>query len=320
MSMSWMAVLGQAGAEKGAGKDASDVVAKAGRAVEDTLREGVAKVDPGLAEKLDHYYKAFVEWTNGPVGKAVSALVILIVAWFLATWAKRTIRRALDRAHVDLTASKFFSNMARWAILTLAVAWCLVRFGVNETSVAALIGAVGIALGLALQGTLSHLASGVMLLIFRPFKVGDVIAVGGQTGTVNELDLMSTTLDTADGRRIIIPNGQIFGNTIENQTHHPRRRTDVTIVLAGGSDVDRCRRVLLAASQGTPGVLMDPHPDVVLMDLPGGNLQWSVQAWAKTSELAGVRQALLKSLRDALAKEGLAGPRPGMDVNVVKMA
>ncbi len=249
----------------------------------------------------------------------VKVLIILIVAWFLASWAKRAVRKALDRANFDLTAAKFFSNIVRWAILAVAVVTSLGQFGVETATFAALIAALGLAVGLALQGTLSHLASGVMLLIFRPFKVGDAIAVAGQAGVVNELDLFTTSIDTADGRRVIIPNGQIFGNTIENQSHHPRRRTDVSITLAGSHDPEQARRVLLAAAQGTPGVLMDPLPEVILLDMPGGNALWSVQAWAKTSELGAVRQALLKSLRDAMRREEIGGPRNAIDVSVLKM-
>ncbi len=303
MGVSWMAVLGQAAPENGEGvaKKSVEVAAEAAKKLGEDAAQKVGQVEA---------------WVRKYGPDVVTVLVILIVAWFLSGWAKRATRKALDRAHFDLTASKFFANLIRWSILAVAVVISLSRFGIETATFAALIAAMGLAIGLALQGTLSHLASGVMLLVFRPFKVGDGINVGGQAGTVNELDLFTTTLDTADGRRIIIPNGQIFGNTIENQTHHPRRRTDVTIVLAGSHDVDHCRRVLLAAAQGTAGVLMDPHPDVVLTDLPGGNMQWSVQAWAKTGEVGGVRQTLLKNLRDALAKEGLGGPRQALDVSM----
>jgi small conductance mechanosensitive channel len=258
-------------------------------------------------------------WVTKYGPDVLTVLIVLVVAWFLAAWAKRAVRKTLDRANFDLTAAKFFSNIARWSILAMAVVISLSRFGIETATFAALIAALGLALGLALQGTLSHLASGVMLLIFRPFKIGDSIAVAGQSGVVNELDLFTTSIDTADGRRVIIPNGQIFGNTIENQSHHPRRRTDVSITLSGSHDPELTRRVLLASTQGTPGVLMDPLPDVILLDMPGGNALWSVQAWGKTSELGSVRQALLKNLRETMKREGLGGPRQMMDVNVLKM-
>jgi small conductance mechanosensitive channel len=154
------------------------------------------------------------------------------------------------------------------------------------------------------------LAAGVMLLVFRPFKVGDGIAVGGQAGTVNEIDLFTTTLDTADGRRIIMPNGGIFGSVIENTTYHPRRRVDVSVTIAGG-DPDQIRPVLVAAAKAAKGVLADPSPDAAILDMGG---VWSVQAWANTSEAGAVRQAIIGSLRKAIPAAGLAGPRSSMDV------
>ncbi len=223
----------------------------------------------------------------------------------------------MDKANFDLTLSKFLSNMVRWVILAVAAIACLEKFGYNVTSFAALIGAAGLAIGLGFQGSLSNLAAGVMLLVFRPFKVGDGVAVGGQAGTVNEIDLFTTTLDTADGRRIIMPNGPIFNSVIENTTYHPRRRVDVAVTIAGGPEIETIRSILLDAARATPGILTEPAPDANVLDM-GGN--WTVSAWARTPDAGTVRQALISSLRKAIPAAGLGGPRASMEVVIANLA
>lgn len=249
------------------------------------------------------------------VPPSASVIVILIVSWFLSGWARRAMRKGLEKAKFDPTLGKFFSNTVRWIILTIGVLFCFNVFGINTTSFAAVLGAAGLAVGLALQGSLGHMAAGVMLLIFRPFKVGDVITVGGQTGTINEIDLFSTTMDSADGRRIIIPNGQVFGTTIENATFHPRRRADVRISVAASNDLDHVRAVLMQAAMGTPGRLPEPGPGVGLVSL-APTQDWDVNVWAKTSELGAVKQALMYSIREELVRTGIEMPVQAMTVTL----
>lgn len=246
----------------------------------------------------------------------LAVLAILTVSWILASWARRAVRKGLQRANFDLTLSKFFGNLVKWAILALAIISCLGRFGIQTATFAAILGAVGLAIGLALQGTLSHMAAGVLLLIFRPFKVGDGITAAGQVGIVNEIDLFTTTLDTADGRRITVPNGAIFGSVIENATYHPRRRVDVAVSISPAVDPETARAALLAAAASTEGVMTEPGPAAVQNDLAGS---WTLMAWAPTPEFGKVRQALLVATRARLLEAGIAGPRPVMDVAITKM-
>ena len=156
--------------------------------------------------------------------KVLGVVALLILAWIAASWSSRSILKGLRRAHIDETLSKFTAKMAKWMILLFAVLGCLGLFGVSVASFAAVIAASAFAIGLAFQGSLSNFSAGVMLLVFRPFKVGDVILVAGHTGKVDEIALFTTTLDTSDNRRLIVPNSSVFGSTIENVTHHPVRR------------------------------------------------------------------------------------------------
>ncbi len=245
--------------------------------------------------------------------RVAGAFLLLFVAYVVAGWAQRATAKGLQKAHFDTTLGKFFANTVRWLIIAFSLLMSLSVFGVDTTSYAALIGAAGLAIGLGFQGSLANLAAGVMLLVFRPFKVGDSIVVSGQSGTVDAIDLFTTSIDTADNRRIIIPNGAIFGTTIENTTHHPHRRTDITVVVAGSHDLDATRRALADSIRGIEGVLHEPAPAVVLADLAaGGGPNWRVEIWAKAGDLGAVRERALIAIRRALIKAEIGGPVPSM--------
>jgi len=247
--------------------------------------------------------------------RVAGAFLLLFVAYVLAGWAQRATTKGLVRAHFDATLGKFFANTIRWMIIAFSLLMSLSVFGVDTTSYAALIGAAGLAIGLGLQGSLANLAAGVMLLVFRPFKVGDAIVVAGQSGVVDGIDLFTTSIDTADNRRIIIPNGAIFGTTIENTTHHSTRRTDITVVVAGNHNLEQTRRTLTDAIRGIEGALPTPAPAVVLADLSaGGGPNWRIEVWAKAGELSGVRERTMIAVRGALINAEIGGPVPSMNI------
>jgi small conductance mechanosensitive channel len=247
--------------------------------------------------------------------QAVGVLVLLFAAWLVAGWARRATRRTLERGGIDATLTKFFSNLARYVVLIAAVLTALSVFGIETTSFAAVLAAAGLAIGLALQGTLSNFSAGVMLLTFRPFKVGDIVSVGGVTGKVNEIELFTTTMDTPDNRRIIVPNGTVFGSTIENITYHPVRRVDVAVGTDYGADLAHARRVLegIAAQHHT---VDDQEPQVLLTDLGDSSINWQVRAWCKTEDYWGVKDALTHAVKDGLDAEGIGIPFPQRDVHI----
>ncbi len=248
--------------------------------------------------------------------KIVVALVVLLIGWIAAGWLGSLLRGALTRAKVDETLVRFLAKLARWLVMVLVILTCLGLFGVETTSFAAVIGSAGIAIGLALQGTLGNFAAGIMLLMLRPFKVGDVITVAGQTGTVYEIELFSTSLDSLDNRRFIIPNSQIFGSTIENITYHPRRRAEVAVGVSYSADIDATRAILTQVANNVPGGLSDPAPSVWLNDLGASSVNWFVRVWANGSEFGDVKQALTRAVKMALDEAKIEIPFPQMDVNV----
>jgi small conductance mechanosensitive channel len=247
---------------------------------------------------------------------AVTVLLIVIVGWLLAGWLGRITRRAMERTQVDATLTRFFSRAVRWLILTLVAITVLTRFGVETTSFAALIGAAGLAIGLAFQGSLSNFSAGVMLLVFRPFRVGDVVEVGGVTGKVEEISLFTSIIDTPDNRRFILPNSEVFENVIENKTYHSTRRVDISVGTDYGADLDHTREVLMGAAQAVPGRLDDPAPQVVLQELGGSSIDWSIRVWSTTEDFWTVREATVREVKVALDAAGIGIPFPQMDVHM----
>ena len=247
---------------------------------------------------------------------ALGAIVLLCAAWIVAGFAAQSVARGLRKTDFDETLTRFFAKAVRWLILLLAVLMCLSIFGVETTSFAAVIGAAGLAIGLAFQGTLGNFASGVMLLIFRPFKVGDVVSVAGQTGKIYAIELFTTTLDTPDNRRIIIPNGQVFGSVIENISHHSTRRVDVTVGVGYGADLDQTRDVLQQAIGTIDRGLADPEPAVVLLELGASSVDWAVRVWVDAGDYWDVKQQLTRAVKIALDGAGIDIPYPQMDVHL----
>ncbi len=245
-----------------------------------------------------------VEFWKPYLHATIVTVVIIVVAVVVAKWAKRLILSACARGGLDPTLSHFFSKLVGWVVLLIAAILVLDRFGVDTASFAVVLGTVGIAIGLAFQSTLSNFASGVMLMVFRPYKIGDGIVVAGQTGVVNEIDLFSTTLDTVDRRRIFIPNSAIFGSVITNTSTHETRRADVNVRVDFRADIDATQKVLLAAALATPG-RTDDAPEVGLLEIGSNGVDWQVRVWCKSDAHPIVRGALVRSVKCALDEAGI---------------
>jgi len=247
--------------------------------------------------------------------RVVGVLVVLFIAWILAGWSRRALQGAFEKRKFDQTLTRFFSNMLRYAILVGAGLGCLGVFGIQTASFAAVIAAGGLAIGLAFQGSLSNFAAGVMLLVFRPFKVGDLINVAGTLGIVEELELFTTELKSLDNRRYIVPNSSIFGSTIENVTHYDTRRVDVPVGVEYRADIDKTREVLESVPAKVEGALSDPPPQIFLKELGASSVDWQVRVWCKTPDYWGVHQATVRAAKQALDAAGLGIPFPQVDVH-----
>lgn len=244
------------------------------------------------------------------------ALLLLFFAWIISGWISRIAGTGMRRARIDETLTRFVEKAVGWMVLLLAVLMCLSLFGIETTSFAAVLGAAGLAIGLAFQGTLSNFAAGVMLLVFRPFSVGDAVSAGGTTGKVNAIDIFTTTIDTFDNRRFIVPNSEVFGTTIENITFHPRRRADVDVGVAYDADIDHTREVLQGALANVEGMLDDPEPAIVLLGLGASSVDWSVRVWANKDDFLAVKQSAIRAVKMALDAADIGIPFPQMDVHL----
>jgi small conductance mechanosensitive channel len=250
----------------------------------------------------------------------VGAIVLLIATVVVAGWARRATRAAVERSRLDPTLAAFFASLARYTVLVLGGLAVLGVFGISVASFAAILAAMGFAVGLALQGTLSHFAAGVMLLLFRPFTVGDKVSAAGVSGKVVEVSLFTTLFDTPDNRRIIVPNGAIFGSTIENDTHHETRRVDVSVGTEYEADLSATRAALNDVAASVEGGLRDPAPQVYLTELGASSIDWSVRVWAKTEDYWAVRERLATQIKQALDARGIGIPYPQMDIHLDQLA
>lgn len=249
----------------------------------------------------------------------VWAIVILVAAWIISKIVGNGVRRSLTKAKIDETLARFFGKFAGYLILILGVIFALSKFGIDVTSFAAILAAAGFAVGMALSGTLGNFAAGVMLLIFRPFKVGDYIVAGGTEGVVEEIELFTTTLNTLDNRHIILPNGLIHGAVIENVTYNKTRRVDVNVGVAYGASMKDTRKVLLDGIANLANTLPEPGPDAYLVELADSSVNWQVRVWCAPADYWGVRQDLTEAAKDALDNAGISIPFPQLDVHMDKV-
>jgi len=263
-----------------------------------------------MPELKPEHAQLLVEYATRLAG----VLVALFIAFIVAGWVRRIVTRGCERAKIDVTLGKFFGNAARYVVITLAVIACLGVFGIETTSFAAVIGAAGLAIGLAFQGSLSNLAAGVMLLMFRPFKVGDVVNAAGQVGKIDEIELFTTRMITPDNRLIIVPNSAIFGGTIENITYFDTRRVDVDVGTEYPANLDDTRKVLEAAIEKVEH-LSEPAPQVYLDSLGDSAIIWKLRVWAKTADYWAVREKLTYAVKTSLDEAGIGIPFPQMDVH-----
>jgi len=274
----------------------------------DSLREG----------DLAGFWEAYGPTVIGYGVKVAGVIVLLVIAAVVAGAASSLVYRATTKSRLDVTLAKFFAKSTRWLIMLLTLVACLGVFGVETTSFAAIIGAAGLAIGLAFQGSLSNLAAGVMLLLFRPFRVGQVVDVAGKLGTVDEISLFTTEMDTFDNRRITIPNSEIFGSVIENYSHHPFRRADVAVGTDYGADLDEVRDVLMRAIASVPDQVQDRDPMVVLDSLGDSSINWSVRIWVRSDDWLGKKQELTRAVKVELDRAGIGIPFPQRVVTMVR--
>ncbi|MCR9213894.1 MAG: mechanosensitive ion channel [Proteobacteria bacterium] len=250
----------------------------------------------------------------------IGAIIILVVGYILSKRIPKTMTNIMNKKGVDPTVSGFLGSMVKFTILAVTVIFVLSQFGVQTASLVAVFGAAGLAIGLALQGTLSNVAGGVMLLIFRPMKVGDYVEVGGYAGSIKSIDLFTTELATPDNIQIIIPNGTVWGSAISNYSFHATRRMDFVIGIAYEDDIDRARAIIEKVVTANEMSHKDPAPLIEVAELADSSVNFTVRVWCDNGNYFPLKFALTKAIKQTFDKEGVSIPYPQQVIHRVEEA
>lgn len=249
----------------------------------------------------------------------LGALIILIVGWMVAGWASRKCRAAVEKTpRIDSTLAPFLSNILRYLILAIVVIAVLGQFGVQTASIIAVLGTAGLAVGLALQGTLAHFAAGVVLLILRPFRTGEYIDAGSQAGTVQEIGLFATILRTFDGVYVHVPNGELANAAVKNYSRSGPRRIDVTVGIGYGEDVEKALAVALSFLKADSRVLEEPAPETMVLALADSSVNINLRCWVSNADYWSVLFDVNKGIKQRFEAEGISIPFPQRDVHILE--
>lgn len=248
----------------------------------------------------------------------VAAVAILIVGMIVARLISSTVNRLMLARGIDSTVADFLSALVRYGIIAFTLIAALSRVGVQTASVIAVLGAAGLAVGLALQGSLSNLAAGVLLVTFRPFRTGEYVDLGGIAGTVLNVQIFSTTMRTVDGKIVVVPNGKIIAGNIINFSREPVRRNEFIIGVSYEADIDQVKQILTDIVSRDERVLKDRDITVRVNELGPSSVNFVVRAWSKSGDLQNVYWDVLEQIKKGLDANGIGIPYPQMDVHVRK--
>jgi small conductance mechanosensitive channel len=250
--------------------------------------------------------------------KVVMALLVFIIGRWVAKALTSTLRKVMTKSQVDPMLVSFLGNIANAALLAVVVLAALEQLGVNTTSALAILGAAGLAVGLALKDSLASFAAGVMLIIFRPFRLGDFIEAGGVSGVVEDIRIFHSVLKTGDNREITMPNAQIYSGTIVNYSARDTRRIDLVIGIGYDDNIKQARDLVGQILQADDTVLNDPEPTIMLLELGESSVDFAVRPWVKSSDYWTTRAALLEAIKIRFDEEGISIPYPQRDLHMIQ--
>lgn len=265
---------------------------------------------------MANYMDAAREWLFGYGPQLLGALVIFVVGWSVSKILRGVVRRVLARAQFDETLSVFVSRLAYMAFLAFTVVATIQKLGVDTTSFAAVVAAAGLAVGFALQGSLSNFASGVLIIALRPFKVGDYIEAAGISGTVEAVSVFATELKTPDNKQILVPNSSVTGSSITNYSAKPTRRVDFVIGIGYDDDIRKAKEILARILAEDERVLKEPEAVVAVSELGDSSVNLVARPWVKSEDYWGVKFALTERFKLELEANGISIPFPQRDVHV----
>ncbi len=247
---------------------------------------------------------------------ALMALAIFVVGRWVAFQVANLLQKGLTAREMDSALVHFVRSLVYWALLAFVLIAALGQLGIQTASFVAIIGAAGLAIGLALQGSLSNFASGVLLLVFKPFKSGDFVEVANTAGSIEKIQIFTTELVTPDNKQIIIPNSAITSGTITNYSAKDTRRVDLTIGISYDDDIDKARELIFDEIAKDDRIMKDPEPVVLVMTLADSSVNFAVRSWAATSDYWPVYTSLTESIKKRFDKDGISIPYPQTDVHI----
>ena len=271
-------------------------------------------MDPEISQMVENLQVMAIDYGLDLIG----AILIRVVGWIVAGWIQKAAFKGLSRLpRADATVTRALSGVTRYLVLIMVVIAVLAQFGVETASILAVLGTAGLAIGLALQGTLSNIAAGFMLLMLRPFKIGDYIDAEGVSGTVVGIGLFTTEFTTYDGIFLVVPNSQIWTRSILNYSRLPTRRMEVPIGIAYDDDIEKATAVLMELLEGDERVLKDPAPQVLVKELADSSVNLGLRCWANTGDFWALKFELNKLAKDRVEAAGCSIPFPQRDVHMI---
>jgi small conductance mechanosensitive channel len=284
----------------------------------DEAAEAVASMDPQTIMEFLQNNGLDGSTLVGFGKNVIIALLIFYVGKFVISLVVRALRKVMRKQEVDKTLETFVCNLVRTALLVVVVIAAIGALGIQTTSFIAIFGAAGLAVGLALQGSLSNFAAGVLIVLFRPYRVGDFVEAAGIAGVVEQVQILTTVLKTGDNKRIIVPNGQIMDSIITNYSANETRRVDMVVGVSYSDDLDKVRATIQALIEAEERILDDPAPTIAVSELADSSVNFVVRPWVKTPDYWGVMFDLTEAIKKRFDQEGISFPFPQQDVHLYK--
>ena len=248
--------------------------------------------------------------------RVITAIVIFFIGKWVVALVVSGLKKAMQKGDVDTTLRRFVANLVRMVLMLFVIIAAINHLGIQTASLIAVLGAAGLAVGLALQGSLSNFAAGVLIVLFRPYKVGDWIEGAGVSGSVEEVQILTTVLKTGDNKRVIIPNSQIMGSTITNYSANPTRRVDLVVGVSYSDDLDKVRKELEALVAADERILQDPAPTIAVSELADSSVNFVLRPWVNTADYWAVYFDLTERVKKRFDEVGVSIPFPQRDVYI----
>lgn len=264
-----------------------------------------------VSKYWDYFTNVLIEYSP----RLISATILFVIGWWAIKLIKKLIMRVMVKREMEPTLSKFLADILIWTLKILLFVTVISRLGVENSSFVAIIGAAGLAVGLSLQGSLSNFAGGVLIIMFKPFKVGDFIEAQGVSGTVKQIQIFVTQLATVDNQIIFVPNGVLSNGTIINYTYATTRRADLTIGISYNSDIKKAKQIILEILNNHPMILKDPEPMVLVKDLAESSINLAVRPWSEIDNFFIMRSDVLEQIKNTFDNNDIEIPFPQRDIH-----